>query len=157
MNYENVRTSCIDVERLPWIPFTPYSAEVELKYVKLDPVRGEVIALLKSPAGIQMPRHHHSGTVIVHTLAGRWKYVEHDWVAGPGSVVFETAGSEHTPQALPDGGEVVALNIVVGDLVYLDADDRVIAIENWKTALQRYLGFCREHGIEPEDLTAFDG
>jgi 2,4'-dihydroxyacetophenone dioxygenase len=97
MNYENVRTSCIDVERLPWIPFTPYSAEVELKYVKLDPVRGEVIALLKSPAGIQMPRHHHSGTVIVHTLAGRWKYVEHDWVAGPGSVVFETAGSEHTP------------------------------------------------------------
>jgi 2,4'-dihydroxyacetophenone dioxygenase len=52
---------------------------------------------------------------------------------------------------------VVALNIVVGDLVYLDADDRVIAIENWKTALQRYLGFCREHGIEPEDLTAFDG
>lgn len=147
MHYENVNTGCIDVERLPWIPFTPYSDEVQLKYVTLDPVRGEVIALLRSPAGIQMPRHHHSGT---------WKYAEHEWVAGPGSVVFETAGSEHTPQALPDGGTIVALNIVVGDLVYLNDANQVVAIENWKSALERYLGFCRENGIEPEDLTAFD-
>ena len=157
MNYEHVNTSCIDVERLPWIPFAPYSDEVLLKYVKLDPVRGEVIALLKSPPGLQMPRHHHSGTVIVHTLAGKWKYVEHDWVAGPGSVVFETASSEHTPEALPDGGEVVTLNIVMGELAYLDDKNQVIAIENWKTALGRYLKYCSDHGIDAEDVTAFNG
>ena len=93
----------------------------------------------------------------VHTLSGKWKYVEHDRVAGPGSVVFETAASEHTPEALPDEGEVIALNIVVGELVDLDDKNNVIAIENWKTALQRYLAHCRDHGIEPEDLTAFAG
>jgi hypothetical protein len=36
-------------------------------------------------------------------VQGRWKYREHDWVAGPGSVVIETAAMEHTRQALADG------------------------------------------------------
>jgi hypothetical protein len=78
-------------------------------------------------------------------------------VAGPGSVVFETASSEHTPEALPDGGEVVTLNIVMGELAFLDDKNQVIAIENWKTALGRYLEYCRDHGIDPEDVTAFNG
>src|SRR3546814_6808662 len=111
--------------------------------------------LSRSPGDMQMPRHHHSGTVIVYTITGKWKYVEHDWIAGPGSVVFETAASEHTPQALAEGGEVLALNIIVGDLVYLDADNKVIAIENWKTGMQRYLDHCKTHGITPQDLTSF--
>src|SRR3546814_7361769 len=94
MNYESITTGCIDVEALPWVPFLPYSPDVLLKYIKLDPVRGEMIVMLKSLGDMQMPRHHHSGTVIVYTITGKWKYVEHDWIAGPGSVVFETAASE---------------------------------------------------------------
>src|SRR3546814_6558079 len=78
MNYESITTGCIDVEALPWVPFLPYSPDVLLKYIKLDPVRGEMIVMLKSPGDMQMPRHHHSGTVIVYTITGKWKYVEHD-------------------------------------------------------------------------------
>src|SRR3546814_16922138 len=92
-----------------------------------------MIVMLKSPGAMQMPRHHHSGTVIVYTITGKWKYVEHDWIAGPGSVVFESAASEHPPKALAEGGEVLALNIIIGDQVYLDADNKVIAIENRQT------------------------
>ncbi|PPE75315.1 cupin [Solimonas fluminis] len=157
MMYETVNTGLIDVESLPWVPFTPYSPDVLLKYIKLDPVRGEMVVLLKAPGGMQMPRHHHTGTVIVYTLSGQWKYREHDWVATPGSVVYETASTEHTPVAMPEGGEVLALNIIVGELVYLDQEDRVIAIENWKTSMQRYLAYCQANGIEPQDLTAFSG
>lgn len=157
MLYEKIDTGCIDVEALPWIPFTPYSPDVMLKYIKLDPVRGEMVVLLKAPGDMKMPRHHHSGTVIVYTISGQWKYVEHDWVATPGSVVYETASTQHTPEALPEGGEVVALNIITGELVYLDDTDNVIAIENWKTAMDRYLAFCAENNIEPQDLTAFHG
>lgn len=155
MNYENIDTGCIDVESLPWVPFTPYSPDVLLKYIKLDSVRGEMIVLLKAPGDMQMPRHHHSGTVIVYTITGKWKYIEHDWVAGPGSVVFETASTEHTPQAMNEG-EVLALNIIVGELVYLDENNKVIAIENWKTAMQRYLAYCKDNGIEPRDITSFN-
>lgn len=155
MNFEKINTGVVDVESLPWIPFTPYSPDVHLKYIKLDPVRGEMIILLKAPGNMQMPRHHHTGTVIAYTITGKWKYLEHDWVATPGSVVFETASTEHTPVALPEGGEVQVLNIVVGELIYLDDKNNVMAIENWKTSMDRYLAYCKQHGITPKDITAF--
>jgi quercetin dioxygenase-like cupin family protein len=155
MLHEQIHTSVIDDESLPWVPFAPYADNVFLKYFKLDPIRGEVIALMKIPAGLELPKHYHSGTVIVYTLEGRWKYREHDWIAGPGSVVFETAASSHTPQALSQEGNVLVLNIVSGDLVFLGENDQVLATENWKTALQRYLAYCEKAGIEPRDLTAF--
>lgn len=155
MYHQHVQTSLIDDESLPWVPFTPYFDDVRLKYFKLDPVRGEMIVLVKVPAGGELPRHHSSGTAIVYTIEGRWKYKEHDWIAGPGSVVFETAASSHTPEAVGSEGHVVVLNIVVGDLIFLDANGQVMAIENWKTGLQRYLAYCEQAGITPRDLTAF--
>lgn len=155
MYHEHVQTSVIDDESLPWVPFAPYSNDVFLKYFKLDPIRGETIVLMKVPAGVELPRHHHSGTVIVYTIEGRWKYKEHDWIAGPGSVVFETAASSHTPQAVSKDGHVVVLNIIVGDLVFLSEDGQMLATENWRTGLQRYLAYCEQAGIEPRDLTAF--
>ncbi|MCL6698057.1 2,4'-dihydroxyacetophenone dioxygenase family protein [Sphingomonas sp. NSE70-1] len=158
MLYEQIDTGVIDGDPLPWVPFTPYADNVFLKYFKLDPIRGEFIVLMKAPADMQLPRHHHSGTVIVYTIEGSWKYKEHDWVARPGSVVFETAASAHTPEVVNvegDSGYVLTFVIVVGDLVFMDENDNVLAIENWKTGLQRYLAYCEANGIEPRDLTAF--
>ncbi|HLZ65630.1 MAG TPA: 2,4'-dihydroxyacetophenone dioxygenase family protein [Aliidongia sp.] len=155
MLYEQIATTCIADEALPWLPFGP-GRLAQIKYFKCDPIRGEVISILKAPSAAQLPRHHHSGTVIVYTIKGQWKYQEHDWIAGPGSLVFETAASRHTPEGVPAGGpEIVTLNIVQGDLAYLDADDKVVAIENWRTAMEHYLKFCRSNGIEPLDLTHF--
>ena len=100
MLYEHIDTAVIDGESLPWVPFTPYSENILLKYFKLDPIRGEWIVLMKAPIDMQLPRHHHTGTVMVYTLEGKWKYKEHDWVAGPGSLVYETAASTHTPEVV---------------------------------------------------------
>jgi hypothetical protein len=82
MLYEQVDTSLIDGESLPWVPFAPYAENVLLKYFKLDPIRGEWIVLMKSPIDMQLPKHHHTGTVMVYTIEGKWKYKEHDWIAG---------------------------------------------------------------------------
>jgi hypothetical protein len=128
---------------------------VLVKYFKLDPVRGEVIALLKAPAAGQMPIHRHTGTVIVYTLQGRWKYREHGWIAEKGSVVYETAGSTHTPQALPGDDDIVTLNIIQGDLLFMNDRQQVIAIESWKSGWDRYAAYCEASGITPRDLTAF--
>ncbi|SAK85794.1 cupin [Caballeronia calidae] len=159
MLYQQVDTAVIDGESLPWVPFTPYSDDVLLKYFKLDPIRGEIIVLMKAPKTMQLPKHHHSGTVVVYTLEGQWKYKEHDWIAGPGSVVFETAASCHTPEVVStaeEGGYMLTLVSVMGDLVFVDENDKVMAIENWKTAMQRYLAYCEKHDIAPRDLTAFN-
>lgn len=155
MYYETVETAVVNDDETPWIPFTPLSDEVFLKYFKIDPVHGEVAVMLKSPPGIEMAVHHHSGTVIVHTVQGSWKYLEHDWVARPGSVVFETASTKHQPVTLDGDEDVIAFNIVRGELVYSDENDKVIWVESWRTALDRYLTYCKANGITPKDLTSY--
>jgi hypothetical protein len=138
------------------MPFAPYSNDVMVKYFKIDPVRGETITLLTAPAGVEMPRHHHTGTVIVYTVQGSWRYKEHDWVAHAGSVVYETASTRHTPQAAyAEGPDIITFNIVAGELLYLDDKDNIIAVENWKTSMDRYLAYCRTNDIAPKDLSSF--
>ena len=51
---------------------------------------------------------------------------------------------------------MVILVQMTGDLVFLDDNNNVVAMENWKTAMQRYLAYCEEHDIKPKDLTAFN-
>jgi len=156
MFYETVDTALIDVESLPWMPFAPYSDKFHLKLIKVDPISGQWITLLRLPAGTELPLHHHAGTVMVWTIAGKWRYLEHDWVATPGSFVFETAGSRHTPVAVGDD-EVITLNIVQGDWNIMSPEGAVLAIENWKSMMERYLNFCKAEGIEPKDVSSFGG
>lgn len=154
MNFEMIDTGCIDGDDLPWVPFTPYDDRVMQKYFKLDPVQGEMVLLMRAPADIDMARHHHTGTVIVYTISGSWKYKEHDWVAKPGSCVYETASTRHTPEGVGTE-DVVTFVIVKGELNYLDDNDQIIAVENWRTAMDRYLNYCQENNIEARDLTSF--
>ncbi|MGR4867980.1 2,4'-dihydroxyacetophenone dioxygenase family protein [Variovorax sp. LARHSF232] len=156
MLHEQIRTSVINDESIPWVPFTPHSSEVLVKYFKADPIRGETILLIKATAGTRLPTHHHSGTVLTYTIQGSWKCREHDWIAGPGSVVFEPAASSRTPQVLANSCDLITLNIVAGDLIFVDDDGQVLGIENWKTGLERYLAYCRTADIEPSDITAFN-
>jgi pimeloyl-ACP methyl ester carboxylesterase len=151
---DTIDTALIDVEALPWMPFAPYSDDIFLKLIKVDPIRGEWTALLKSPPYTELPMHHHSGTVMVWTVAGSWRYKEHSWVAGPGSFVFETAASRHTPVTVGDE-EVITLNIVQGDWNVMSPEGAVLAIENWKSMVDRYANFCKSRGIEAVDVTNF--
>lgn len=155
MMFEKIDTACIDGDSTPWMPFAPYSDEIFIKYFKIDPVRGETITLLRSPAGAQLPKHHHTGTVIVYTVEGEWKYKEHDWVARPGSCVYETAATAHTPETVSTEGNIVTFNIVMGELLYLDDKDNIVAVENWKTSMKRYLDYCAANNIVPQDLSSF--
>jgi hypothetical protein len=156
MLYESIDTGAINEDDLPWMPFAPYNDDVLIKYIKCDPVRGEVISLLKAPSNMTLPKHHHSGTVIVYTIKGGWKYIEHDWVSTEGGVVYETAATSHTPIGLPEhGDQIITFNITQGDLQYLDDNGNICAIENWKTAMQRYLAYCEANGIEAKDITSF--
>lgn len=158
MDFEKIGTGLIDAEALPWVPFTPYDETVHVKLLKADPVRGETITLLRVPVGTVLAKHVHTGTVIVYTVQGAWRYLEHDWVATPGSVVFETAATSHTAAFVEGhGDEVITLNIVVGDLIYVDDAGAVLAMENWRTMVQRYLGYCEANGLTPQDVTSFAG
>jgi len=153
MFFEKISSALIDVESLPWVPVAPYGNKVFVKAIKVDPIRGEWITLLKTTADIELPRHHHSGSVHVYTISGQWKYKEHDWVAKPGSFVFETAGTQHTPIGVGNE-EVVTLNIVQGDWNIIDDAGHVLVTENWRTVMQRYLDYCKANDITPVDISS---
>jgi 2,4'-dihydroxyacetophenone dioxygenase len=152
--YLDIETKNVKGAELPWVPFTPYTDQVFLKYHRIDPVRGEILVSMRVPPGMTLPTHYHTGIVIGHTLRGAWRYLEHDWVSEAGDTVFETAGSAHTPESCGDE-EMESFFLIVGELEFVDADGNLLARENWKTSLQRYHAYCAEQGIEPQDLTGF--
>lgn len=137
----------------PWIPFTPLSDQVFLKYWKVDPVRGEIVVSMKFPGGLVLPTHYHTGMVIAHTVRGAWRYQENNWVSRAGDSVYEVAGSSHTPESLD---ETEIFFILVGELLFLDADKKILWSENHKTSIERYTAYCAANGITARDLTSWD-
>jgi hypothetical protein len=154
MYFEEVEAACINDNDTPWIPFDASDA-VAMKYFKIDPVIGQVIVLARNKPDVILPEHTHTGQVIVYTISGSWKYKEHDWIARAGSVVYETSDTRHTPVTLADDGEVLALNIVQGESAFYDTSGKLICVETWRTHLDRYLRYCKSHGIKARDLTTF--
>ena len=144
--------TAIDGNDLPWVPFTPYSDEVFLKYHHINPVHGEVLVSMRFPPGVRLPTHYHTGTLIFHTIKGAWRYLEYDWVARAGGTGYQTAGAAHTPESCGDE-EAEVFFVIAGELLFLDEHGAVIARENHLTSLERYLAYCREHGITPRDLS----
>lgn len=76
------------------------------------------ILRVKGGGGV-LSRHRHTGPVHAHVLRGRWRYLEHEWEAGPGAYVHETPGETHTLVTLGDE-EMLTLFHVSGALLYCD-------------------------------------
>ena len=150
----DIDTRCISDDSVPWIPLEPYAGRVCIKLLSADPVSGEVILVLRAPPGTELPRHRTSSSTTIYTVQGRWKYREHDWVAGPGSLVIEPASACNTPQILADGtDDAILFMLVRGEVQLLDPAGHVVASESWRTGIERYVAFCRANEIEPSELT----
>lgn len=108
---------------------------------------------MKAPSGIALPPHVHHGIVIVYTVQGKWKYVEHDWVASQGDIVYEPAASLHTFLAVPDQEEAaILMNVIDGALEFRGENDEITYMLNWREALQLYYNYCEENSIEILDI-----
>ena len=154
MRVQGLETLHRSAKSLPWVPFEPYNPKVLTKLLKVDPVSGQAVALLRVPGGENIGVHHHHGIVIVYTTRGAWRYLEHDWVSRAGDLVYETAGSQHTFVAEP-GEDVEAFIIVEGALEFRGPNGELVGMENWKTFLQRCVDHCERKNLPIEDLTKF--
>jgi len=62
--------------------------------------------------------HYHVCTVHGYTIRGHWRYLEHDWIAKPGTYIYEPAGEAHTLVITEDSPEpMVAVFVVEGGLL----------------------------------------
>ena len=140
----------IQSDELPWVPQTD---RVWFKPLRFDLTNGRWINILKVTGGGKVNRHRHSGgQVLGFVIQGSWHYLERDWVARPGTFVYEPPGDIHTLVVDEDAGEMITLFILEGVIQYLDDDDKIIYQDDVFTKLELYLNYCREQGIEPKDL-----
>lgn len=81
-----------DDERL-WVPLAP---DRWSRPLCLNVSQGYWVHLTKVKGGGFLSRHRHPAPVHGFVIKGTWRYLEHDWVAGPGSYLFEPPGEIHT-------------------------------------------------------------
>ena len=141
----------IQADELPWVP---QGENVWFKPLRFDRANGRWVNVLKVSGGGRVNRHRHSGgQVLGYCLRGSWHYLERDWVARPGTFVYEPPGDIHTLVVDEAAGEMQTLFLLEGVVQYLDDDDNLVYQDDVFTKLERYLNFCRAQGIAPrQDL-----
>jgi 2,4'-dihydroxyacetophenone dioxygenase len=140
----------INVDEIPWVP---QGERVWFKPLRFDLSGGRWINLLKVQGSGRVNRHRHSGgQVMGFCTIGSWHYLERDWVARPGTLVYEPPGDIHTLVVDEGVEEMQTLFILEGVIQYLDDEDNLIYQDDVFSKLDRYLGFCEQEGIEPVDL-----
>jgi len=143
----------IDNEKL-WVP---YADGVWIQPCCFNVTSGGFSVLLKGLPGAQLGVHYHVGTVRGYTLQGHWRYLEHDWVAKPGTFIYEPAGEAHTLVVTDDSPEpAIIVFMVEGGLIYLDkpVDGNFAAYEDGFSALEFCRSYYRESGLDVNQLDA---
>ncbi len=126
-----------DDERV-WVPQAP---DVWFRPLLLNTVAGGWCNLLRVRRSGVLSRHRHPMLVVGYVIKGKWRYLEHDWVASEGSFVFEPPGEIHTLVVPEDCDEMITFFNIAGAMIYLDPAGRQIGYEDVFTKID----MCRAH------------
>jgi len=149
----NLPDQAINVNDIPWVPTFTEADGVWFKPVRFDLTTGNWIHISKFKAGKGNARHRHTGgTVLAYTLQGTWRYLERDWVAKPGTFVYEPPGDIHT-LVVDEGEDMITLFNLGGVIEYFDQDGNVILQDDIFYRMKKYFDYCEEHNIPVKDLT----
>lgn len=131
------------------LPFVAVGDGSAIQLLQVDLRQGLWVVRVRFDPGCAIVRHYHSGPVFAVTAKGRWFYAEYpDVVNGPGSYLFEPAGSVHTLTVPADQAEPVEVWFAVfGANVNLGEDGAVVSITDAATILRLYRRLCDEQGL----------
>jgi len=135
----------LDTDAMPWIPTGPGKSFRPLRF---EP--GGWSELMRLEPGSGAPLHRHSGEVHAYCLSGAREIIGTGEIAGPGSYVYEPAGTVDAWRATGDGPCVLLLKIT-GTIEYVDADGRVVETIDTGTQRDTYLTWCAEQGAPPSE------
>ena len=123
----------LDGDERDWVPQSP---TVSFKPLILSVSQGFYINILRVRSSGVLSRHRHTGPVHALTLRGKWRYLEHDWVATAGDYAFEPPGETHTLVVPDDVQEMATLFHVTGGYVYVDPFGVALGYEDVFTKLE---------------------
>jgi len=112
-------------ERL-WVLLEP---NVWFRPLFFDMTTGSHCEVLRVRRGGVLSRHRHPSPVHGFVLKGRWRYLEHSWIAEQGAYVYEPPGEVHT-LTVDDDDEMITFFYIGGPTLYVDEADNVIHVED---------------------------
>src|SRR6185295_16447628 len=130
-------TAVPDDERV-WVPQAP---DVWFRPLLLNTVNGGWCNLLRVRRSGVLSRHRHPMAVVGYVIKGRWRYLEHDWIAEAGSFVYEPPGEIHTLVVPEDCTEMITFFNIGGAMIYLDEAGRTVGHEDVWSKIE----MCRAH------------
>ena len=128
----------IPTDERVWVP---QGERVWFRPLCLNVSTGYWMNLLRVRKSGVLARHRHPCPVHGFVLKGKWRYLEHDWVATEGSYVFEPPGEVHTLLVPEDVPEMITFFNITGSMLYLDDDNRHVGYEDVFTKID----MCRTH------------
>jgi|APCry1669189000_1035189.scaffolds.fasta_scaffold17012_2 quercetin dioxygenase-like cupin family protein len=137
----------IDPDLIPWVP---YVEGVDVKPLRLNRKTGVWVNLTRVVGGGTVSRHYHGSSVVGYVLEGGWHYIERNWKATAGMMIWEPPGDIHTLVTSPEG--TTTLFLMEGPLFYLNDDDHVIGFDDVLSFTKMYRDYCASQGIEALDL-----
>lgn len=123
--------------------WVPQAQDVWFRPLLLNAVTGGWCNLLRVRRSGILQRHRHPMLVVGYVITGRWKYLEHDWVAEEGSFVYEPPGEVHTLTVPDDCAEMITFFNISGAMTYLDDAGRIIGYEDVWSKIE----MCRRHYV----------
>jgi hypothetical protein len=135
--------------------WVPYATGVWFQPCWFNVTSGGFSVVLKGLPGSMVGTHYHVGTVHGYTMRGHWRYLEHDWIAKPGTYIYEPAGEAHTLVITEDSPEsMVTLFVVEGGLIYLDkgVNGSFAAYEDGFSLLALTRKYYRDAGLDVGQL-----
>src|SRR5215475_12600628 len=138
---EIVIPRAIPVDERMWVP---QAKDVWFRPLCLNRSTGYWMNLLRVRRSGVLSRHRHPNAVHGLVLKGRWRYLEHDWIAEEGSYVFEPPGETHTLVVPEDCAEMITFFNIGGAMIYLDDEGRQTGYEDVFSKIE----MCRRHYAE---------
>ncbi len=127
----------------PWVPFGESAA---IRHLSFDVRSGAVANILWVKGGGRIGTHRHRGAVSAITLEGSWGYYEYDWVATPGSFVYETPGTAHTLYS-DDPKGMKAMFWINGAIEFFDDAGQLTDTFDVFWFINHYVSHCRANGL----------
>jgi 2,4'-dihydroxyacetophenone dioxygenase len=135
-----------------WVPLADH---VAVRPLQFNVTIGQYTHVMRVTKAGMIARHRHSGVVHAWVFKGRWHYLEHDWMAEPGSYVFEPAGETHT-LVVPEGCvEMVTLFQVTGSLIYVDPNGACTGYDDVFTRIEKARAHYAKVGLGHEYVEQF--
>jgi 2,4'-dihydroxyacetophenone dioxygenase len=133
-----IAVAAIPSDERVWVPQTQ---DVWFRPLLLNTVSGGWCNLLRVRRSGVLSRHRHPMVVVGYVIKGKWRYLEHDWIADEGSFVYEPPGEVHTLVVPDDCHEMITFFNISGAMIYLDPAGHQIGYEDVFSKIE----MCRRH------------